>query len=73
MKKQQYSTEFKLEAVHLSYKRDYIKELANELRVQVKEEDFELMAENTIIDVCTGGNPRDVTVKDAIDISKAAM
>lgn len=36
MKKQHYSTEFKLEAVGLSYKRDNIKELANELGVQVQ-------------------------------------
>ena len=31
MKKRHYSTEFKLEAVLLSYKRDNIKDLANEL------------------------------------------
>ena len=31
MKKRHYSTEFKLEAVRLSYKRENIKELANEL------------------------------------------
>ena len=36
MKKRHYSTEFKLEAVRLSYKRDNIKELANELGVQVQ-------------------------------------
>ena len=36
MKKQHYRTEFKSEAVRLSYKRDNIKELANELGVQVQ-------------------------------------
>jgi len=36
MKKRHYSTEFKLEAVRLSYKRDNIKDLANELGVQVQ-------------------------------------
>lgn len=36
MKKRDYSTEFKLEAVRLSYKRDNIKDLANELGVQVQ-------------------------------------
>ena len=36
MKKRHYSTEFKLEAIRLSYKRDNIKELANELEVQVQ-------------------------------------
>jgi alcohol dehydrogenase len=39
----------------------------------VKEEDFEVMAKNAIADVCTGGNPRDVTVEDAIEIYKLAM
>lgn len=36
MKKRHYSNEFKLEAVRLSYKRENIKELANELGVQVQ-------------------------------------
>ena len=36
MRKRHYSNEFKLEAVQLSYKRDNIKELANELGVQVQ-------------------------------------
>jgi len=39
----------------------------------VKEEDFKKMAENAILDVCTGGNPREVTVDDAIAIYKLAM
>ena len=39
----------------------------------VKPEDFKEMAQNAIADVCTGGNPRDVTVNDAIAIYEAAM
>jgi alcohol dehydrogenase len=39
----------------------------------VKAADFEVMAKNAIADVCTGGNPKDVTVEDAIAIYKAAM
>ncbi len=39
----------------------------------VKEEDFEVMAKNAINDVCTGGNPRDVTIQDAIEIYKLAL
>lgn len=39
----------------------------------VTEEGFAKMAENAMADVCTGGNPKDVTVEDAIAIYKAAM
>ncbi|WP_434037536.1 iron-containing alcohol dehydrogenase [Formosa sp. 4Alg 33] len=39
----------------------------------VNEEDFELMAQHALDDVCTGGNPRDVNVEDAMAIYKAAM
>ncbi|RED48425.1 iron-containing alcohol dehydrogenase [Seonamhaeicola aphaedonensis] len=39
----------------------------------VKEEDFEEMAKNALADVCTGGNPREVTLEDTISIYKAAM
>jgi alcohol dehydrogenase len=39
----------------------------------VKEEDFEEMAKNALADVCTGGNPREVTIQDTIDIYRAAM
>lgn len=39
----------------------------------VKEEDFEEMAKNALADVCTGGNPREVTIEDTIAIYKAAM
>jgi alcohol dehydrogenase len=39
----------------------------------VKEEDFDEMATNALADVCTGGNPKEVTHQDAVDIYKAAM
>ena len=39
----------------------------------VKEEDLEEMAKNALADVCTPGNPVDVTLSDAIEIYKAAM
>lgn len=39
----------------------------------VTEVEFLKMAQHAIDDVCTGGNPRDVTVADAIDIYQAAM
>lgn len=39
----------------------------------VKEEDFEEMAKNALADVCTGGNPRDVTLEDTIAIYKTAL
>ncbi|AUC23913.1 lactaldehyde reductase [Polaribacter sejongensis] len=39
----------------------------------VKEEDFAEMAKNALEDVCTGGNPREVTLEDTIAIYKAAM
>lgn len=39
----------------------------------VKEESFEEMAKNALADVCTGGNPREVTMTDTIAIYKAAM
>lgn len=39
----------------------------------VKEKDFELMSKNALNDVCTGGNPREVTLIDTIGIYEAAM
>lgn len=39
----------------------------------VKEKDFELMSKNALDDVCTGGNPREVTLIDTIGIYEAAM
>jgi alcohol dehydrogenase len=39
----------------------------------VKEDKLQLMAEQAIADICTGGNPRDVTVEDIIQIYKTAM
>lgn len=38
----------------------------------VKEADFELMAKNALLDVCTGGNPKAVTLEDTIEIYKSA-
>ncbi|MCL3780702.1 iron-containing alcohol dehydrogenase [Prolixibacteraceae bacterium JC049] len=39
----------------------------------VKEEDFEMMAKNALADVCTGGNPKAVSMEDAVQIYKNAM
>ena len=39
----------------------------------VKEEDVELMAKNALLDVCKGGNPREVTLEDTIALYKAAL
>ncbi|WP_299780677.1 iron-containing alcohol dehydrogenase [uncultured Formosa sp.] len=39
----------------------------------VKESDFEVMGQHALEDVCTGGNPRAVTLEDAVAIYKAAM
>jgi alcohol dehydrogenase len=38
----------------------------------VKESDFEVMAKNALLDVCTGGNPKAVTLEETIEIYKAA-
>lgn len=39
----------------------------------VKREDFELMAKNALKDVCTGGNPKEVTFEDAVQIYEHAF
>ncbi len=39
----------------------------------VKEDDFELMAKNALVDVCAGGNPKEVTLEDTINIFKSAL
>ena len=39
----------------------------------VKEEDFKVMAENALKDVCAGTNPREVTLEDTIAIYKEAF
>ena len=39
----------------------------------VKEEDFKIMAENALKDVCAGTNPRSVTLEDTIAIYKEAF
>lgn len=38
-----------------------------------KPEDFELMAKNALADVCTGGNPKEVTLDNAISIYESAL
>lgn len=38
----------------------------------VKEADFEIMAKNALLDVCTGGNPKPVSLEETIEIYKAA-
>jgi len=38
-----------------------------------KREDFELMAKNALKDVCTGGNPKEVTFDDAVQIYENAF
>ncbi|MGQ1786055.1 MULTISPECIES: iron-containing alcohol dehydrogenase [unclassified Saccharicrinis] len=38
-----------------------------------KPEDFELMAKNALADVCTGGNPKEVSFDDAVAIYENAM
>jgi alcohol dehydrogenase len=39
----------------------------------VKEEDFKEMSKNALADVCTGGNPREVTLEETIAIYAEAM
>lgn len=39
----------------------------------VKENDFIQMAKNALLDVCTGGNPRKVTLEDTIEIYQSAF
>ncbi|MGQ1909175.1 iron-containing alcohol dehydrogenase [Marinifilum sp. RC60d5] len=38
-----------------------------------KPEDFELMAKNALADVCTGGNPKEVTLANAMSIYESAL
>jgi len=40
--------------------------------IGVKEEDLEILAKQAINDVCTAGNPRNVTEKDIVDLYKKA-
>lgn len=39
----------------------------------VKREDFEAMAKDALADVCAGGNPKPVSLEDAVNIYEAAM
>jgi len=57
-----------------------IKELSAEVGIPgglkelgVKEQDLEEMAKNALLDVCTGGNPKEVALEDAIQIYKNAL
>lgn len=59
---------------------DAIKKLSTDVGIPsglkelgVKEADFEKMAKNALLDVCTGGNPRPVTLEDTIEIYKSAF
>ena len=40
--------------------------------LQVKKEDFDLLAEKALQDPCTGGNPRNVTKEDIIALFEKA-
>ena len=41
--------------------------------IGIKEEQLRQLAEDAIIDPCTGGNPKDVTVEDILEIYKKAL
>jgi len=41
--------------------------------IGVKEEDLEMLAKKAVVDPCTGGNPRDVTVDDILEIYRKAF
>ncbi|MFV0249629.1 MAG: lactaldehyde reductase [Bacilli bacterium] len=41
--------------------------------IGAKEEDFKALAEKAIVDVCTGGNPRNTSVEEIIQIYKEAF
>ena len=38
-----------------------------------KEEDLEMLAQKAIVDPCTGGNPRETSVEDIIELYRKAM
>ena len=41
--------------------------------IGIKEEHLQMLANDAIIDPCTGGNPADVTVEDILSIYKKAL
>lgn len=41
--------------------------------VGVKEEDIQFLAESAFADVCTGGNPKDTSVEDIVELYKSMM
>lgn len=45
---------------------------ANLRELKIKEEDLPRLAKDALADVCTGGNPRDVTLKDILSLYKKA-
>lgn len=45
---------------------------ANLRELKIKEEDLPRLAKNALADVCTGGNPRDVTLDDILALYKKA-
>ncbi|WP_159520461.1 iron-containing alcohol dehydrogenase [Sunxiuqinia indica] len=58
---------------------DAIKQLSKDVGIPTglealgaKKDDFKTMAEMALVDVCAGGNPREVSLQDAVDIYTAA-
>lgn len=45
---------------------------ANLRELKIKEEDLPRLAKDALADVCTGGNPRDVTLEDILGLYKKA-
>lgn len=45
---------------------------ANLRELKIKEEDLPRLAKDALADVCTGGNPRDVTLDDILALYKKA-
>ncbi len=59
---------------------DAIKKLSSDVGIPAgikelgaKEEDFEIMAKNALVDACAGGNPKTVNLEDTIELYKAAL
>ena len=45
---------------------------ANLRELKIKEEDLPRLSKDALADVCTGGNPRDVTLEDILALYKKA-
>lgn len=59
---------------------DAIKQLSQDVGIPsglkelgVRAKDIEIMSKNALLDVCTGGNPKQVTLEDTIKIYEAAL